>query len=89
MCRLYRMSGSDGGMDLKLVPFSLGQRPEQERCVGAVALFSGFVPKDAQAKLPKKWDSEADVVVVGAGGAGLAASLQLASQGRSVILLER
>lgn len=57
--------------------------------VGAAALFGGFVPKDAQAKLPKKWDADADVVVVGAGGAGLAASLQLASQGRSVLLLEK
>ncbi len=57
--------------------------------VGAAALFSGFSPKDALAKLPKKWDAEADVVVVGAGGAGYAAAIQAASQGKSVILLEK
>jgi len=57
--------------------------------VGAAALFGGFSPKDATAKLPKKWDAEADVVVVGAGGAGHSASVWLASQGKSVILLEK
>lgn len=57
--------------------------------VGAAALFSGFNPKEVMAKLPKKWDAEADVVIVGAGGAGLAAAVQTTSQGKSVILLEK
>ena len=57
--------------------------------VGAAALFGGFNPKDAVAKLPKKWDAESDVVIVGAGGAGLAAAVQIASQGKKVILLEK
>jgi len=57
--------------------------------VGVAAILGGFSPQDALAKLPKKWDAEADVVVVGAGGAGLAAAVQIASQGKSVLLLEK
>lgn len=29
--------------------------------VGAAALFGGFNPKDAVAKLPKKWDAESEI----------------------------
>lgn len=43
--------------------------------VGAAALLNGFNPKDVMAKLPKKWDADVDVVIVGAGGAGLAAAV--------------
>lgn len=57
--------------------------------VGTAALFTGLVPGDAFAKLPKKWDAEADVVAVGAGGAGWAAAVQATSQGKSVIVLEK
>jgi fumarate reductase flavoprotein subunit len=57
--------------------------------VGAAALLNGFNPKDVMAKLPKKWDAEADVVIVGAGGAGLAAAVQITAKGKSVILLEK
>ena len=57
--------------------------------VGAAALLNGFNPKDVMAKLPKKWDADVDVVIVGAGGAGLAAAVQITSQGKSVILLEK
>ena len=39
--------------------------------------------------VPASWDAEADVVVVGMGGGGLAASLYLAQQGLSVIALEK
>ncbi len=37
---------------------------------------------------PNKWDDEADIVVVGGGGAGLAAALRAAQKGASVILTE-
>jgi flavocytochrome c len=57
--------------------------------VGTVALFNGLDPGVAFAKLPKKWDAEADVIVVGAGGAGWAAAVQATSQGKSVIILEK
>jgi len=39
--------------------------------------------------LPSKWDYEADVVVVGAGGAGLSASNFASDAGAQVILLEK
>lgn len=38
---------------------------------------------------PAKWDRSADVVVVGAGGAGLAAAVSAAEKGASVIVLEK
>ena len=38
---------------------------------------------------PANADAEADVAVVGAGGAGLAAAIEAASQGKSVILIEK
>lgn len=37
----------------------------------------------------QEWDQEADVVVVGAGGAGLAAAIEAANAGASVLLLEK
>ena len=57
--------------------------------VGATTLFAGLDPRLAMAKLPKKWDQDADVVIVGAGGAGLAAAVQISGQKKSVILLEK
>ena len=48
--------------------------------VGATTLFAGLDPRLAMAKLPKKWDQDADVVIVGAGGAGLAAAVQISGQ---------
>jgi fumarate reductase flavoprotein subunit len=57
--------------------------------VGATTLFAGLDPRLAMAKLPKKWDQEADTVIVGAGGAGLAAAVVISGQKKSVILLEK
>lgn len=57
--------------------------------VGTAALFHGLDPRDAFAKLPQKWDAEADIIAVGAGGAGWAAAVQATAQGKSVIILEK
>lgn len=40
-------------------------------------------------KLPKKWDQEADIVVVGSGFAGLAAAIEAKMAGSSVVILEK
>src|SRR5256712_4800445 len=39
-------------------------------------------------KIPKSWDLEADVVVIGAGAAGLSAAIKAADAGASVIVVE-
>jgi urocanate reductase len=39
--------------------------------------------------MPETWDKEADVIVVGFGGAGAAASIEAADAGASVLLLEK
>lgn len=51
--------------------------------LGATTMVAGFDPKDVTAKVPKKWDVVADIVVVGAGGAGLAAATEAASRART------
>jgi flavocytochrome c len=40
-------------------------------------------------QIPEKWDEEADVVVVGFGGAGACAALEAANGGASVLILEK
>lgn len=40
-------------------------------------------------RAPRRWDLEADVVVVGGGGAGLAAGLSAADEGAKVVVLEK
>ncbi|MBN1319066.1 MAG: FAD-dependent oxidoreductase [Anaerolineales bacterium] len=54
---------------------------------GATAL-TGCGAKPATG-LPEEWDNEADVVVVGFGGAGAAAAIEAGRAGASVIVLER
>ena len=39
--------------------------------------------------LPKKWDKEADVVIVGFGGAGAAAAIVAHDMGARVLMLEK
>ena len=63
---------------------------------GATALAgvaaSGLVlgPREASAtELPKKWDEEADVVIIGSGFAGLAAAIEAKNAGASVTILEK
>lgn len=57
---------------------------------GAVAL-AGLAATEAQAKggVPKKWNAEADVVVLGFGGAGACAAIEAAVSGAKVLVLEK
>ena len=59
----------------------------------AVAAAAGMIPfkmNDAYAAVaPDKWDEEADILVIGAGGAGFAAGLEAANTGAKVIILEK
>ena len=61
-----------------------------ETAVGAgVAVLAGLGAKEVKAAPPpKNWDKEADVVVLGAGGAGLMVSIEAAYAGAKVVLLE-
>ena len=57
--------------------------------VGAAAL-AGFGSTEAgTAEIPKRWDRTADVVVVGAGAAGMPAAIEAAENGASVIVIEQ
>jgi len=60
---------------------------------GAVAAtagsLSGCQQQAAYSPLPGKWDKEADVVIVGAGGTGLAAAIEAMDAGAKVILLDK
>jgi len=57
----------------------------------AGALASGQIfPKELQAKgLPKSWDMNTDVVVIGTGYAGLAAAIEAHDAGAKVLILEK
>jgi flavocytochrome c len=67
-------------------------------CLAAVAGIAGCspgAPSEGQSAsesttgwLPEKWDFEADLVTVGAGGAGLSSGIEGCDQGMEVILLE-
>jgi len=54
-----------------------------------LAAIAGLGAKDVFAKVPRKWDSEWDVVIVGAGGAGFAAAIEAARAGARVLILEK
>jgi len=57
--------------------------------VGAVA-FMGLSTRAAKAsQLPRRWDKEADVIVVGSGPTGLPAALAAVEKGAGVLLLEQ
>ena len=55
--------------------------------VGATGLILN--PREANAtELPKKWDKDVDVVVVGCGGAGMLAAIEAADVGAKTLVLE-
>ena len=58
---------------------------------GSLALAGLGAPKASahRVDIPAKWDHEADVVVVGGGGTGIAAALSASEAGASVILIEK
>jgi fumarate reductase flavoprotein subunit len=58
--------------------------------IGAAAI-TGVGVTESQAALhpPKKWDKETDIIVAGAGGAGLIAAVVARESGAKVILLEK
>ena len=57
--------------------------------VGAAASAAAAIPtRPAQAADDIRWDSEADVVVIGAGAGGLPAAIAAREQGASVIVVE-
>jgi 3-oxo-5alpha-steroid 4-dehydrogenase len=63
--------------------------------VASAAAVVGLVPSEEEAassavpQIPDKWDREADVVVVGFGGAGGAAAIEAHDAGAKVIILEK
>ena len=56
--------------------------------VGGAGILSGC-QAPAASNLPEKWDQEADVVVVGCGGAGAATAIEAARADAKVLVLER
>ena len=56
---------------------------------GALALVGLGTGKSSAAMPPKKWDKEADIVVIGAGGAGIMAAIQAQSAGAKVLVYEK
>ncbi|MCK7505363.1 MAG: FAD-binding protein [Desulfobacterales bacterium] len=57
---------------------------------GAIAAIGIGVPKNAMAlPMPKKWDKEFDVVVLGGGIAGFSAAIEARKAGAKVVLLEK
>jgi succinate dehydrogenase/fumarate reductase flavoprotein subunit len=56
--------------------------------VGAAALSGlGVEPAEAESR-PPRWDKQADIIVVGAGAAGLPAAVEASERGASVILID-
>jgi urocanate reductase len=57
---------------------------------GAGALAScGTATRPGASGIPSRWDKEADVVIVGAGGTGIVAAIEAANGGASVVVLEK
>jgi len=56
---------------------------------GAGALASCGTAAPTAPGIPAKWDKEADVVIVGAGGTGIVAAIEAGAAGSSVLVLEK
>lgn len=68
----------------------IGRRDLVKTTAVGVATLAGLSSKESQAKGPaRKWDKEADVVVVGFGGAGAVAAISAHDKGAKVLLLEK
>lgn len=66
------------------------------KSAGSLALLSGLASagilaasKEANAAIPRKWNRTADIIIVGAGGAGLAAAISSAEAGAKVLVVEK
>ena len=58
--------------------------------VGAGAMVMEFGAKEARAvPLPKKWDREAAIIIVGTGAVGLSAAIEAKKAGADVLVLEK
>ena len=55
----------------------------------ALAITGGMVGKTQAAVPPKKWDRKTDVIVAGAGGAGLMAAVRAADGGAMVVVFQK
>ena len=55
---------------------------------GAAVATGGLVATPAVAQAPTRWDSEADVVIVGAGATGMPAAIVAKQAGSSVIVVD-
>jgi succinate dehydrogenase/fumarate reductase flavoprotein subunit len=53
------------------------------------AMGLGAAEVQAKTKIPKKWNKEADVVVIGYGGAGACAAIEAHDAGAKVLILEK
>jgi flavocytochrome c len=56
--------------------------------IGGAALSACAPAAKSASKMPSKWDAETDVIVVGAGGGGLAASIEAVNAGSKSMVLE-
>ncbi|MBR2834356.1 MAG: FAD-dependent oxidoreductase, partial [Coriobacteriales bacterium] len=56
--------------------------------VAACAAVAGIAQANEQ-QIPQSWDMEADIVVIGSGGAGMAAACKAREAGASVLVLEK